>query len=397
MQTRMTKKAVFILFYDKPTPRQNLLARAVEKRGYEIIFIAWNRKGGALEQEAQAMGGREVKWVNVKAPTWSVKIIFALSAYYRAVLQALKNIGEPDIVFITHLAILPLALFIRGSKKVYDSAEMYAFGMSLYFGLLAPVARGFINVIEGVLTRFVDGVTVIDTKDGQLARHFERWNGNVAVLWNTPDRADDPDGDKVMALEKEIYKGKKTVSFVGGLMKEKGLRVALEAASAVKKRHPDVFFVFIGPMKDDAREINRLAESLGVGENIRFFEFMPYRDMLAHAKNARVGLALFQPVMHYGQISSGTARKYFTYMQAGAPIIGPVFGEAGEILREADCGVLVDTSDPQAVAEAIIRLFDNPAEARKLGENGRRAFETRYNWDIEEPKFMRILDRIYGL
>lgn len=394
----MAKKAVFILFYDKPSPRQNLFARAVEKRGYETVFIAWNRKGGAAISGALAMGGRDVKWVNVKAPTWSVKIVFALFGYYRGVLRALKEMGgEPDIVFITHLAILPLALFIRRSKKVYDSAELYAFGMSLYFGPLAGIARQFISLVEGALTWFVDGVTVIDTKDGALANRLSWWNGNVQVVWNAPDKADDPDDGKVLTLKKEIYEGRKTVSFVGGLMKEKGLRVALEAASVVKKRHPDALFVFIGPMKDDRDEINRLIESLGVGESVRFFDFMPYRDMLAHAKNAQAGLALFQPVLHYSLISSGTARKYFTYMQAGVPMIGPVFSEAGKILKEADCGVLVDTCDPRAVAEAIIKLFDNPSEARRLGENGRRAFETRYNWDIEEPKFLRFLDRIYGL
>lgn len=393
----MAKKAVFILFYDKPSPRQNLFARAVEKRGHETVFIAWNRKGGVARYDALAMGGRDVKWVNVKAPTWSVKIVFALFGYYRGVLRALKEMGgEPDIVFITHLAILPLALFIRGSKKVYDSAELYAFGISLYFGPLAGIARQFISIVEGALTRFVDGVTVIDTKDGALANRLSWWNGDVQVVWNAPDMADDPDDGKVLTLKKEIYEGRKTVSFVGGLMREKGLRVALKAASVVKKRHPDALFVFIGPMKDDREEINRLIESLGVEENVRFFDFMPYRDMLAHAKNAQAGLALFQPVLHYSLISSGTARKYFTYMQAGVPMIGPVFSEAGKILKEADCGVLVDTCDPQAVADAIIKLFDNPDEARRLGENGRRAFETRYNWDIEEPKFLRFLDRIYG-
>jgi glycosyltransferase involved in cell wall biosynthesis len=394
----MTKKAVFILFYDKPTPRQNLLARALEKRGYDISFIAWNRKGGSAESCAQAMDGRKVKWVNVKAPTWSAKIIFALFGYYRGVLRALEETGDQaDVVFITHIAILPLALLIRRSKKVYDSAELYAFGVSLYFGRMAWLARGFISVAEGALVKLVDGVTVVDTKDGELARHFSRWNGNVQVIWNTPDKADDPDGAKILALRKEIYEGRKTVSFVGGLMREKGLRVALEAASEVKKRHPDALFVFIGPMKDDAAEINRLIESLGVGENVLFFGFMPYRDMLAHIKNAQAGLALFQPVLHYGRISSGGPRRFFTYMQAGTPVIGPMFSEAGKILTESDCGLLVDTCDPEAVAGTITRLFDNPAEARRLGENGRRAFETRYNWEIEEPRFLRFLDRIYGL
>lgn len=388
----MNKKAVFVLFQDRPSPRQNLFVRVMEKTGYEVGFIAWNRKGDG-DPDATAFEGRNVAWVSVKAPTWSAKLAFFLFAYYRGVLMAFKSgVERPDVVFITHLAILPLAPFMRGAKKIYDSAELHAFGMAQYFGPFSGVARRTLEFLENALVKGVDGVTVVDSKDGALERRLARWNGNVQLIWNTPDIADDPDMAEVSALKMDVYDGRKVVAFVGGLMKEKGLRVALKSAGTVKKTHPDALFVFIGPMKDDAREIEKLVESEETGANIRFMDFMPYRRLLAHLACAKVGLALFQPVMHYGQISSGGPRRYFTYMQAGIPVIGPDFGEAGAIVKETDCGILVNASDPSAVAGAVIRLLDDPQEAGRLGSNGRKAFESRFNWSFEEAKLTRLIN-----
>jgi glycosyltransferase involved in cell wall biosynthesis len=50
-------------------------------------------------------------------------------------------------------------------------------------------------------------------------------------------------------------------------------------------------------------------------------------------------------------------------------------------VREGETGVLVDPYDPAAVAAAVIALLDDAALRRRLGEGGRRAVETYYNWD----------------
>jgi glycosyltransferase involved in cell wall biosynthesis len=54
-----------------------------------------------------------------------------------------------------------------------------------------------------------------------------------------------------------------------------------------------------------------------------------------------------------------------------------------DIVSGADCGIAVDPRDPQAIADAIRSLSDDPERARRLGENGRRAIAERYNWQAE--------------
>ena len=58
--------------------------------------------------------------------------------------------------------------------------------------------------------------------------------------------------------------------------------------------------------------------------------------------------------------------------------------------REAQCGLLIDVTDPKAIAEAVIHLLRNPEEAARLGASGRRSVETRYNWETEEKKLLAV-------
>jgi glycosyltransferase involved in cell wall biosynthesis len=54
----------------------------------------------------------------------------------------------------------------------------------------------------------------------------------------------------------------------------------------------------------------------------------------------------------------------------------------------------VDPLDPGAIAKAIDYLVENPKEAQRMGENGRRAVENRYNWGQEEKKFLQFYGKI---
>jgi glycosyltransferase involved in cell wall biosynthesis len=50
----------------------------------------------------------------------------------------------------------------------------------------------------------------------------------------------------------------------------------------------------------------------------------------------------------------------------------------------------VDPLDPEAIAEAILWISSHPDEARAMGQRGREAVETRYNWDREAAKLISL-------
>jgi glycosyltransferase involved in cell wall biosynthesis len=50
----------------------------------------------------------------------------------------------------------------------------------------------------------------------------------------------------------------------------------------------------------------------------------------------------------------------------------------------------VDPQSPQEIASAISFLFENPEQARKMGQLGKVAVLKTYNWEVEEKKLVDL-------
>jgi len=84
----------------------------------------------------------------------------------------------------------------------------------------------------------------------------------------------------------------------------------------------------------------------------------------------------------------------FEYMSAGIPVIASDFDLWRNIVTDSECGLCVNPLDCQAIAAAIDHLITYPEEARRMGENGRQAVLSRYNWAREEIKLIAFYERL---
>jgi glycosyltransferase involved in cell wall biosynthesis len=50
-------------------------------------------------------------------------------------------------------------------------------------------------------------------------------------------------------------------------------------------------------------------------------------------------------------------------------------------VRDGETALVVPPTDDAAVAAAIATLLDDPDRRRRMGQAGRHAVETHYNWD----------------
>jgi glycosyltransferase involved in cell wall biosynthesis len=89
--------------------------------------------------------------------------------------------------------------------------------------------------------------------------------------------------------------------------------------------------------------------------------------------------------------------KMFEYMSAGIPVIASGFDLWREIIEESQSGICVDPMNPAEIASAIDYLVTHPDEAQKMGENGRRAVLSHYNWTQEEAKLLVFYEQIMSV
>jgi glycosyltransferase involved in cell wall biosynthesis len=174
------------------------------------------------------------------------------------------------------------------------------------------------------------------------------------------------------------------VCYVGGIAKIRGIAEVCQAMGMVQTK---ARLNLCGGFSESGVEQNVKA-MLGwqrVNE-FGFVDRLGVRDVLSRSV---AGLVTLHPVINY---IDALPVKMFEYMSAGIPVIASDFPLWREIIQGNDCGLLVDPLDPAAIAKAIDYLVSNPAEAQRMGANGRKAVNERYNWAIEEQKLFAFYE-----
>ncbi|ALX49936.1 glycosyltransferase [Lentibacillus amyloliquefaciens] len=101
--------------------------------------------------------------------------------------------------------------------------------------------------------------------------------------------------------------------------------------------------------------------------------------------NWLAGIAVFPPTEHY---KKKELTKFFEYMNAGLPILCSNFPVWKNFVEKYDCGLTVDPYDELKIREAIDYLRNNPDDAKRMGENGKKAVTGKLNWHAEEEKLI---------
>lgn len=103
------------------------------------------------------------------------------------------------------------------------------------------------------------------------------------------------------------------------------------------------------------------------------------------SRNWLAGIALFPPTDHYRRKE---LTKFFEYMNAGLPILCSNFPVWKDFVEKYKCGIAVDPYNEEEIKDAIEYLRNNQDEAKRLGENGKKAVMEELNWKVEEKKLV---------
>lgn len=120
---------------------------------------------------------------------------------------------------------------------------------------------------------------------------------------------------------------------------------------------------------------------------IRFIGKISREEVNELYGKSRAGLVIYQPAANH--IESQPI-KMFEFMAAGLPVVASNFSLWKVIIEDSQCGICVNPKKPNEVRTACLELLDNPLKAQKLGQNGRKSVEAKYNWEIEEKKLIEL-------
>ncbi|MCC5649331.1 glycosyltransferase family 4 protein [Nostoc sp. XA013] len=179
--------------------------------------------------------------------------------------------------------------------------------------------------------------------------------------------------------------GKFVVLYSGNIALTQGLESVVKAASVL--RHiPDIVFVIVG----EAKGLQRLQqECLDCGaDNVLLLPFQPRKSLPQMLAAANVGLV----VQKKNVVSFNMPSKIQVLLASGAALVAsvPDNGTAARAVRQSGGGVIVPPEDPQALAMAILELYQNPAKVKTLGYKSRQ-------YAVEQYAFEQALNQYESL
>jgi glycosyltransferase involved in cell wall biosynthesis len=154
-------------------------------------------------------------------------------------------------------------------------------------------------------------------------------------------------------------KEKLVIGTVGRLEPEKGINYLLLAMNIILTKFPEVKLEIIGD-GSSLNELKNLSKKLNISNSVKFFgkfvNVIPFYNKM--------------DVFVLPSILEGFGIVLLEAMAAGIPVVATNVNGIKEVVINMHSGLLVPSKNPEAIADAVIRLIDNPELRKSLIQEG---------------------------
>jgi glycosyltransferase involved in cell wall biosynthesis len=376
------KRTVLMLLtnaYD-PDPRVREEALALIAAGCRVRLLAWDRDHKA--RAAENVEGVEVTRVFLRSThgRGTAQILYYARLYLKILRMGWREAF--DAVHCHDLDTLPAGFLLGKAKRkpiIYDAHESFS---DMLAGSVPSWVRRMLVQLENFLIRRVDLLITVGEK---LRRHFEERGARHTVVVGNWKRLEDYAFTEGRTLEVrrrlQIPDGAFTVVCITQLLGDRKIEELLDAVDA----SPEVYALIGG--KGALEPVVR--ERAAKNPRVVYLGFVRPPEIPAYTCAADAVYYGFDPANPNARFSA--PNKLFEALAAGRPLITGDFGEIAEVVRQADCGIVLAHYSAGNIREALRELSD-PALRVRLGKNGARHGRMDMNWTKGE----RILRREYS-
>ena len=192
----------------------------------------------------------------------------------------------------------------------------------------------------------------------------------ITVIINGVEPLRETSPEENAALRNELGIGRE--DFVCGIVARledyKGHSYLLESAKTVLASHPGAVFLIVGEGTERERLEKQAAES-GIAGQVIFTGFCddvaPYYGIMDLNLNCSWGTETSSLALSEG-------------MSVGVPAVATTYGGNPYMITEGVNGLLVPEKDAPAMADAILRIMDDPALLKRLSDGARRLYREKF-------------------
>lgn len=185
--------------------------------------------------------------------------------------------------------------------------------------------------------------------------------------------------------EHGLSKDEIVCTFLGGMLRDKGVLEILEVIEDILSRETDknIYFVFAG----EGPLVNRIKDYCR-----RFKQNVTYLGCVD--KERKIKLLNLSNILLLPSYAEGFPNALLEAMAVGLPVITTHVGGIPDIIKDGENGFLIQPRDVDALKEKILMLVNNKELREEMGRKNRELVKEKYSWDKIAEKIREVYDEV---
>lgn len=208
-----------------------------------------------------------------------------------------------------------------------------------------------------------------------IVERLKKINKNTVMITNYPN---------VDRNEDVVRNPEKAICFAGGINEHWNHDIILKAIENIEV----IKYILAGKGSEDY--FNKL-KALPSWNKVEYRGVVPHLEVKKIYSRAIAGMALNCSIQVKNTGTLGNT-KLFEFMEAKLPVICSNYKLWRDIIDRYECGIYVDPNNVEEIRNAIEYIINNPKEAQRMGENGRRAVINEFNWGPQEKVLIELYE-----
>ncbi len=395
--------------YDDDYPwdvRVEKVGRALVEGGHQVALATRNRRRAQRHEYVDTMDVWRMPLIPVLPEKIDVQLMFPafFSPRWISHVDDVVRRNRCDALLVRDL---PLALTAIGVARargglpvVLDMAENYPAALRAIHEHKTPtigdhLARNphIAQLIEDLALPLLSHTLVVCDENRERLINKGVPPDRVTVVGNTPDLRVFQVDEDIAAEAHERFSGDFVLVYIGAIDPFRGLDTIIDALAIVRDRLevPNLRLAILG--RGDGRPaVEEHARRVGVDGIVDFIGFRPLTDLPGFIREADLCVI---PHHRNDHIDTTLPNKLFDAMALGRPVLATDALPLRRIIEGEECGLVYKSGDPRSAAEAILALGDE-AKRTAMGERGKAAALSRYNWERDSAILVDVFKQGIG-
>ncbi len=402
-----------ILFYQKSLQGSEIYSENVHimevlnhisKAGHSVVFA----DGKHYDILTYSQDRKLQRSVHPKSIRWKIERYVRTSPFRGEGLILLTFIREINLFFLalkTTIRFKPDLIYRR--NNILGSE----YTLSRIFKIPCIKEVNGIDIDEAITKHVGDGITlrIIDSMEKRnlpradkhivvtaklkdvLIEDYKISNDKIVVIGNGANTdLFKPMDESLVKVALNLNVGDRYICWVGGLAPWQGVEYFISSMPHIIKEYPNARALVVGEGETKGDLIDQSIQ-LGISDKVIFAGRVPYEKVPCYINASDICVAPFTTKRAHR--IGASPLKINEYLSCGKPVIASRIAGL-EAIESHGCGYLLDSINPQEIAQKVIILLLDSNLRQRMGENGRTYVLENHSWESVSKKVIDVCEKV---